>query len=927
MLFLLRLVFFLLLTHSAIAKAGLAVALYYGNTIPIEEFKAFDIVVVEPDHGFDPNRFRSAERELYAYTSVAEAQSHRPYFKNIPAAWKLAKNADWGSDVIDQTPAEWPNFFAEQVIRPLWERGYRGFFLDTLDSYRLARSFDENAQQAGLIRVIETLHQRFPGIRLILNRGFEIAPRIRDKIQMVAAESLFQGWNAGRKRYEPVPASDRAWLVGQMKTLREQYDLPILAIDYVAPHDRTLMRQTAQAIKELGFTPWVTDSNLDTLGMGSREVLPRRILVAYNGAEAPALNYTDVHRFLQLPLNHLGYIVDYYDIRQPLPQRIQADRYAGIVTWFNGTPSDSAGRKLASWLAQRLDEGLPVAMFGEIGFLLDPRLAKKLALRLATPAKGEISFSSTDPIFGFETKPPLPRREFQPLVADGPGVTPMLELKGPGNQRYTASAVTPWGGYVQQPFVYWSVPATETVRWVVDPFAFAKKALRLPDMPVPDTTTENGRRLFFSHIDGDGFPSVAELPGRPFAGEAMLTEILEKYRVPTTVSVIESEISPNGLHPKDSPALENIARRIFRLPHVEIASHTYSHPFRWDSSVRHGIFQDKDEEYYHLDLPGYKFDLRREIVGSVDYIRQRLAPPGKPVNILLWSGDTAPGADALRIAYDAGLLNMNGGDTSITRSNPTLTDVGANGIVKDGLLQIYAPITNENIYTNLWRGPFYGYERVIESFELTETPRRLKPVDIYYHTYSATKRAGLNAVHKAFAWALNKPLHPVFASEYIHKVEDFYRASIAREGDTWIIRTDGNLRTMRLPNKLGTPELASAKGIAGFADGPEGVYLHLSGSEAAVPMQTNRPARQPFLFSANARIGTRGSQLAADQISLSLQGHVPLQFTLANTQGCRVTADNAPIAPVQSEQRAGLALQHFRLPNAAAQITARCQAR
>ena len=40
-----------------------------------------------------------------------------------------------------------------------------------MDSYRLASRFDEAAQQDGLVRVIETLHERFPGIQLIMNRG------------------------------------------------------------------------------------------------------------------------------------------------------------------------------------------------------------------------------------------------------------------------------------------------------------------------------------------------------------------------------------------------------------------------------------------------------------------------------------------------------------------------------------------------------------------------------------------------------------------------------------------------------------------------------------------------------------------------------------------------------------------------------------
>lgn len=115
--------------------------------------------------------------------------------------------------------------------------------------------------------------------------------------------------------------------------------------------------------------------------------------------------------------------------------------------------------------------------------------------------------------------------------------------------------------------------------------------------------------------------------------------------------------------------------------------------------------KNREEGLYHLDIPGYTFDAGRETVGSAAYIRDRLAPPGKPVKILLWSGDTAPGADTLRVTEQAGLLNMNGGDTSITRANPSLTAVGALGIEKSGFLQVYAPITNENIYTNLWTGP------------------------------------------------------------------------------------------------------------------------------------------------------------------------------------------------------------------------------
>jgi len=910
---------FCVLGSPLIAQAS-SVALYYGKDIPLKEFRNFDIVVVEPDHPHDPVAYRKIGGELYAYVSVAEVQRSRSYYKDIPADWKLARNQDWDSEVIDQTPSAWPEFFADRVVGPLWARGYRGFFLDTLDSYRLARKFDENAQQKGLIRVINTLHQRYPGIQLILNRGFEIVPAVRGKIRMVAAESLFQGWDAGNQRYREVPLNDREWLLGQLKTIHQRDGIEILAIDYAPAHDRQLARETAAKITALGFTPWVTDAGIDSIGIGRIEVVPRRVLVVYNDAESPALNYANAHRYLQMPLNHMGYIVEYADVNQELPKAIHGDRYAGVVTYFTGATPAQRQPTLTAWLGDLVERKMPLAIIGDLGFAPDRAFAGRLGLRIpnVTP-RPPLSINQQHAMLGFESAP-LPNRSNLPIFQAGhASAETLLELRDSNRQQYLAGAILPWGGFILNPFALVQIPATDLARWVIDPFAFLQAALRLPAIPVPDVTTENGRRLFFSHIDGDGFPSIAELPGNPIAAQVMLSEILQKYRIPTTVSVIEAEVAPHGLHPKLSPSLEQIAQQIFRLPHVEIASHTFAHPFIWDPNVTGlELNQNRLEGNYHLNLPGYTFDPHREIVGSTQYINDRLAPPGKQVKVLLWSGDTAPDTNALRIVETAGLLNMNGGDTSITRQNPSLTAVGALGIEKGGYLQVYAPITNENIYTNLWRGPFYGYERVIESFEMTGTPRRLKPVGIYYHTYSASKRAGLNALHKVFAWALAQPLHPVFASEYIRKVRDFHDIAIARDNGGWRINGNGDLRTLRWPGS--PPRLQDASGIAGYRPNQEGHYLHLTGPKAWFSVSDQRRA-QPFLYEANARITDWQNDLS----NFALQGHVPLEFSLANSQKCKVRADGRLLTPSQTTRvNDTLTLQTFKHSHAAAQIHIVC---
>ncbi len=900
-------------THAATPS----VALHYGADAPLEELKAFDIIVVEPDHGFDPKRYRKPYSELYAYVAVGEVQPSRSYAAAIPAERLLAANQDWGSKVVDLSWPEWPTFVAEAIVAPLWEKGYRGFFLDTLDSYRLAPNFDEAAQQRGLIAVIETLHRRFPGIRLILNRGFEVVPAVRDKVAMVAAESLFRGWDAGSRRYVEVPEADRDWLLGQLRKVRDESGIPVLAIDYLPPQARAQMRETAARIRSLGIEPWVADGQLTTLGIGRREIVPRRILMLYDGSLEPQVIDQPAVRFAAMPINHLGYAIDFHDLRQPLPASPAAGRYTGIVVW-TGAPV-ARGRQLADWLQQQIAQGLKVAVFGSFPFASDGNTARRLGLKtVAGPvAPGPLTITHQDAMLGFEAPPPNDRRSLALLqLAEGQG-HPLLRLTDARGQNFDAAALTAWGGYVLDPYAVTQIPASEQTRWVIDPFAFLQQALALPALPLPDTTTENGRRLMFIHIDGDGYPSRAELPGTPLAGEALLTQVLQRYKLPTTMSVIEGEVAPHGLHPAIAAEMEAIARRTFALPYIEIASHSFTHPFAWYLAELSKARRARGEVAYHLEVPGYTLDLKREIVGSIEYIRKNLAPPGKPVEIMLWSGDAAPQAQALRIAEDAGLLNMNGGNTIITRNFPSLTAVSPLGYTLDGVYQTFAPVMNENVYTNLWRGPFYGFERVIETFQMTGSPRRLKPINIYYHTYSASKKASLNALYKVYDWSLAQSPHLVFASDFIRKARDFDTLVIAREDEGWRIRSSGHLRTLRAPTTLGTPDPKASAGVAGHLAGSEGNYIHLAGSDAFLRFATTAPAA-PYLADANARL--TDWQAAAGSIRFSLQGHQAIEFTLANAAACSVHNKGRPLTPRKTAGK----LRHFRLDDAAATIEARC---
>ncbi|HTP62946.1 MAG TPA: bifunctional glycoside hydrolase 114/ polysaccharide deacetylase family protein [Burkholderiales bacterium] len=863
-------------------------AFFYGASPPLDELAAFDAVVLEPSHLASAPSARGTL--WFAYVSVGEVEKSRPYFADLPAGWQVGRNPAFDSVVIDQAQPEWPAFFAERVVAPLWARGWRGFFLDTLDSYQLAATTPEarERQEAGLVAVVRTLRARFPGVKLFFNRGFEILPRVHAEAWGVAAESLYRAYDHGKQSYREVPAADRAWLSGQLARVRDEYKLPAVAIDYVAPAERDQARATARRIAADGFVPWVANPGLDQLGVGAIEVMPRRVLLLYEKRDAAdQLIYKDAHRVGALPLEWLGYVPEYLNIAtDPLPQGSLAGRYAGVVTWL--TDETPAGERLYPWLRRQMQEGVRVAFFSSFGFRLDGTRAEALGLALGQVLRppADLTIAKRDPAMGFETPVEADRRSFQPLtVKDGRS---LLQLADGDGNRMDAVALTAWGGYALFPYHVITLPGAGSKRWVVDPFAFLTRALALPAMPVPDVTTESGRRLLMVHIDGDGFPSRAERPGGPVSAQVLLDEILQRYRIPHTVSVIEGEIAPLGLHPAESPALEAIARRIFALPNVEIASHTLSHPFRWQA-LEHSAQSGGEGAEYSLKLPGYSYDVRAEISGSIDYINRRLAPPGKQARILLWSGDCNPDDLPLAETVRAGVLNMNGGDTTITRADPTLTQVAPMGIPRGPYYQVYAPNQNENVYTGLWHGPYYGYERVIETFELTELPRRLKPVNIYYHMYSTTKTASLVALHKVYRWALAQQLYPVQASEYIQRVLDFRTAVVARTANGWRVRGLGSIRTVRTPAALGTP----AGDVAGSVEHAGSTYALLTGPSADLRYSA-APAAGPRLQDANARVLT--FERRGTGARLSLAGHVPIEFRLSGSERCEVRFGNRAVA-------------------------------
>lgn len=679
---------------------------------------------------------------------------------------------------------------------------------------------------------------------------------------------------------------------------------------------------------------------------------PRTVIALVDVAPDDTLKYSQVHQMATMPLNHLGLIVEPHNYADGLPDLSGRSDVLGILTWF-AAPGRPGAYEYLDWAERQIAAGRRFVILGEIGALSDSnrgtvpltrlnRFLEKLGISFNggyVPLPVDMAYLREDRDFwGFEDRPPVPPPYgiFRPAHPDASVHVEVGRVDDPG--RASAVAVTtPVGGFVAGGYVA-EVDFGNTIRrWRVNPFRFFARAFGVEAAPKPDTTTLVGRRIFYSHVDGDGWRSQSEvqLAEKPAsAAEVLLDRVVTRYPdLPVTIAPIAAELDPEWV---DDPVARRTAAAMFALGHVEAGTHTYSHPFQWsfyrDYDERReraiirasgvGSGQPGDEHAvqgaYNVDVQetgsvaglneNYRiprafhaepFDLAREVTGSVDVIGRFAG--GKPVAVLQWSGDTTPFEAAVGAVRQAGIPNINGGDTRFDAEHPSYGFVAPIGIRIGAERQIYASNSNENTYTELWTGRFFGFRHLQETLERTESPIRVKPINIYYHTYSAERIASLNALIDNLEYARRQRIVPVRTSDFARLAEGFFTAGIEPLGDRrWRIVDRGALQTIRFDAAtLVTVDFARSTGVLGATALQGSLYVALDPA-APSPVVALRdrtqvgdlaPAERPYLL--DSRWPLRDLRFVDGSVKVSAGGFGRGEMTwiVSGAGDWRVSAD------------------------------------
>ncbi len=600
-------------------------------------------------------------------------------------------------------------------------------------------------------------------------------------------------------------------------------------------------------------------------GSEGQEPVARHVLALYDGgAGSQSLGIEDpVHQLYELPLNYLGMVVLRHDVRDgPPPARLLTDLRA-VLTAFEYT--DDPVEWLWPWLeARRREGGIRFVHFGEWGPLRfvnrrenTGRLARWLAsfglgfdpAYVDIPLGVKVTLSDRLPC-AIEADPTGHSIHRGPWIESGAN-TAWISTRSsadPGRAR-TPIVTGPWGGIALAPYVYREGAGEGGRRLYLDLFAFLRTALGLTGVPAPQPCVINGRRMFFCHVDGDGFESLSTIRRGANCGEVFLDEIIEKYELPFTVSIIANSIT-DDLKPTVRTPMIEAASRLLRHPRVEAASHSVRHPLNWGM-----VGESPERSSATFVFPGPKhFDktLVGEVRDSIRFINDYLLPPTKRCEVMLWSGNACPQVDAIAEADRLGLLNLNGGIYRWDALNDSVSYVPPLGRIVNGHVQVYCGSSNEVVYDGYFTTNPLSFRHVDTTIERTGRGKILKPANVYVHLFSVERRGRIRVFRRLLdRWGKSEPTAPVFASTYIRSVRSALgTARILRTPNGWAFRDFGDCRTVRLDDPAGEIDWSRSPGILGARVLQGSLHLHLAKPDAEVTL-VKKATPAPHVLEAN----------------------------------------------------------------------------
>jgi uncharacterized protein (TIGR01370 family) len=218
-------VWFLIVQLQALKSAGERWVVYYTDKLPPSFFQPYDLIVFDRDAHPPLDKFKAEHKILLGYISLGEAETYRSTYAVLKEKNLLLETGpEWqGNPVIDVRKPEWNAYVLDVLIPSILKQGFDGIMVDTADSIVHLETLNPakySGLQAAFTQLIKQIRVRYPAMKIMLNRGFEILPQVQNDIDMVLAESIYANGNLSAPDIFPADVYQR--YVDLLKNAQQQ---------------------------------------------------------------------------------------------------------------------------------------------------------------------------------------------------------------------------------------------------------------------------------------------------------------------------------------------------------------------------------------------------------------------------------------------------------------------------------------------------------------------------------------------------------------------------------------------------------------------------------------------------------------------------------------------------------------------------------
>ncbi len=240
----------------------------YSDKVTIDALIPFKTIVLDSRYHPRLQPLIDREKSLLGYISLGEVEKFRPHYKEMERQGiLLGTNKNWpDSRYVDVRDPRWTRRVIEDLIPAILHKGFNGIFLDTLDNpSQLER--ENPAKYKGMadaaVRLVKKIRQHYPRIVIMMNRGYEILPKVARDIDIVLGESVYADYNFKTKTYQLVPKTLYEKQVRWLKAAKTiAPDLKIFTLDYWRANDPQGIERIYRAQRRNGFDPYVATIKL-----------------------------------------------------------------------------------------------------------------------------------------------------------------------------------------------------------------------------------------------------------------------------------------------------------------------------------------------------------------------------------------------------------------------------------------------------------------------------------------------------------------------------------------------------------------------------------------------------------------------------------------------------------------------------------------